>query len=164
MIEQQKPLILHLDRRVRAHHHVFEASTPVKVGLLINQLKTFFRSLIGLARRVYRIKHDGHHLVNHGRNEVPCEVTRSADVWIRVHLDQPGSQILVDHEIVAEKFEMVFPMRRVELLLDSHKRVNYYVFHPWNEVDIHLEFFTFQIRIVLFKFIRVKIVFELLKR
>lgn len=62
-----------------------------------------------------------------------------ADVWIRVYLNEPDSEILVNHEVKAKKLERIAPLVGVQRVLGGEIAVNGNVLHPLDEITVQVQ-------------------------
>ena len=121
--------------------------------------------LIKLTWRVVRVKDYTEHLVNHFWDESLGKSVGSTDVRVAVNLDQPNSEVLVYHEVVAKQFEVVLAVVGVELRLHSAVRIDDNVLHPGHKVmlDIDAEF-ALDVWTAVFKLLGVEVCLPLAKR
>ena len=73
--------------------------------LLVDELEVLLRrglAQVLLRRLVDWVQHYLHHLVDHLGHQSFGVVAWSAEVRVRVDLDQPNSKVFVNHKVIAE--------------------------------------------------------------
>lgn len=74
--------------------------------------------VVRIGRSVDWVKSDLQHFVNHFWHQLFCKLIWLPQIGVGVDFDEPDSEILVDHEIVAKKFEVVFAAIGIYLMLN----------------------------------------------
>ena len=92
---------------------------------------------------INRVQNKLAHVIHHFRQQLLHIIVGHAQVWVRVHLDEPYAIVLIYQEVEAKQLVSSLPIIRIQTAPRTQKSVNHDVLDPVNEITLNIDFSFF---------------------